>query len=233
MFGVDETTTKARLDEGLDLVLSAWTGRPFAAAGEHFEFPEIRTWPEPVHPPGEVLLMSVGGTTPVEESVARGLPLAYASPFAPVEATATMFRHYAHLVEESPLDTDLVLDRAMVLLYTLLAPTTDEAHAIARKPYEWHMARLAALSGPARPEEWPSLTGDTAPRRSPTPSGSARPPPTCSSTTPTASAPSSRSCAAAGVRNVVCWMGVGGVAEEHVLRSMRLFADEVRPRFAD
>jgi hypothetical protein len=27
-------------------------------------------------------------------------------------------------------------------------------------------------------------------------------------------------------------MGVGGVAQEHVLRSMQLFADEVRPRFA-
>ena len=35
----------------------------------------------------------------------------------------------------------------------------------------------------------------------------------------------------AGVRNVVCWMGVGGVAQEHVLRSMQLFADEVAPRF--
>jgi len=37
---------------------------------------------------------------------------------------------------------------------------------------------------------------------------------------------------AAGVRNVVCWMGVGGVAHEHVLRSMRLFMDAVQPRFA-
>jgi alkanesulfonate monooxygenase SsuD/methylene tetrahydromethanopterin reductase-like flavin-dependent oxidoreductase (luciferase family) len=35
----------------------------------------------------------------------------------------------------------------------------------------------------------------------------------------------------AGVRNVVCWMGVGGVAQEHVLRSLRLFAEEVAPRF--
>jgi hypothetical protein len=34
------------------------------------------------------------------------------------------------------------------------------------------------------------------------------------------------------VRNIVTWMGVGGVAQEHVLRSMRLFAEEVRPRFA-
>ncbi len=35
----------------------------------------------------------------------------------------------------------------------------------------------------------------------------------------------------AGVRNVVCWQGVGGVAQDHVVRSMQLFADEVAPRF--
>jgi len=37
----------------------------------------------------------------------------------------------------------------------------------------------------------------------------------------------------AGVRNVVPWMGVGGVAREHVLRSMRPFAEQVMPKFAD
>lgn len=34
----------------------------------------------------------------------------------------------------------------------------------------------------------------------------------------------------AGVDNVVAWMGVGGMADEHVVRSMRLFAEEVLPR---
>jgi hypothetical protein len=36
----------------------------------------------------------------------------------------------------------------------------------------------------------------------------------------------------AGVRNVVPWMGVGGV-QEHVLRSMRLFAEHVLPKFVN
>jgi hypothetical protein len=36
----------------------------------------------------------------------------------------------------------------------------------------------------------------------------------------------------AGVRQVVPWMGPGGVAQQHVLRSMHLLADEVMPRFA-
>ena len=40
--------------------------------GEFFRFPPVRTWPTPVRRPEEVLLMSVGGTTPIEETVTRG-----------------------------------------------------------------------------------------------------------------------------------------------------------------
>jgi alkanesulfonate monooxygenase SsuD/methylene tetrahydromethanopterin reductase-like flavin-dependent oxidoreductase (luciferase family) len=231
VFGVAEDVTKPRLDEGLDIVLSAWSGKRFRGDGEHFRFPEIRTWPEPVRPASEVLLMSVGGSTPIEQTIARGLPLAYASPFAPVEATATMFRRYAELVEASPLDTDLMLDRAVVLLYTLLAPTRAEAHAIARKPYEWHMSRLAALSAPARPDEWASLTIDDPPPAIPDDDWERQIATNLLFDDSDGFSAKLEILRDAGVRNIVCWMGVGGVAQEHVLRSMRLFAEDVAPRF--
>jgi inositol oxygenase len=35
----------------------------------------------------------------------------------------------------------------------------------------------------------------------------------------------------AGVRNFLGWTGVGGVAHEHITRSMRMFAEEVMPKF--
>ena len=35
----------------------------------------------------------------------------------------------------------------------------------------------------------------------------------------------------AGVERLLLWMGVGGVDHELVVRSMRLFAEEVAPRF--
>jgi alkanesulfonate monooxygenase SsuD/methylene tetrahydromethanopterin reductase-like flavin-dependent oxidoreductase (luciferase family) len=231
VFGVPEDVTKPRLDEGLDVVLSAWSGERFAGTGEHFRFPEIRTWPEPVRPASEVLLMSVGGSTPIEQTVERGLPLAYASPFAPVEATGEMFRRYAELVEASPRDTDLMLDRAIVLLYTLLAPTRDEAHAIAREPYEWHMSRLASLSAPARPDEWESLILREPPPTIPDDSWEQQIATNLLFDDPDGFSAKLEILHDAGVRNVVCWMGVGGVGQEHVLRSMRLFAEEVAPRF--
>ena len=57
------------------------------------------------------------------------------------------FRRYAERFADSPLDTDLLLNRSMVLVYALFAPTAAEAKEIQRSPYEWHMGRLAALSG--------------------------------------------------------------------------------------
>ncbi len=149
VFGVDETTTKRRLDEGLDVVLAAWTGRPFAADGRALRVPRDPDLARAGAPAGRgaaderrrhdagrgdrgaratarvrVAVRAGGGDrddVPPLRAAGRGVPA----------------RHRPGL------------DRAMVLLYTLLAPTKDEAHAIARKPYEWHMARLAALSGPA------------------------------------------------------------------------------------
>jgi alkanesulfonate monooxygenase SsuD/methylene tetrahydromethanopterin reductase-like flavin-dependent oxidoreductase (luciferase family) len=231
VFGVPEDVTQPRLDEGLDVVLAAWSGERFVGTGEHFRFPEIRTWPEPVRPASEVLLMSVGGSTPIEQTIERGLPLAYASPFAPVEATGEMFRRYVELVEASPLDTDVMLDRAIVLLYTLLAPTRDEAHAIARGPYEWHMSRLASLSAPPRPDEWESLILREPPPTIPDESWEQQIATNLLFDDPDGFSAKLEILHDAGVRNVVCWMGVGGVAQEHVLRSMRLFAEEVAPRF--
>jgi alkanesulfonate monooxygenase SsuD/methylene tetrahydromethanopterin reductase-like flavin-dependent oxidoreductase (luciferase family) len=232
-FEVEETTTKALFTESLDILLGAWTGEPHAYDGTYFRFPSVQTWPRPVRRPEEILLMSVGGTTPLEETMARGIPLALSSPFAPVEATASTFSRYAELLRASEHDADAFLDRAIVLLYTLLAPTADEARTIARKPYEWHMSRLAALSTPPGPDhEWDTLA-------------SYGPPPEIADADFARAAESNLLfddpdgfsekidvLRAAGVRNIVTWMGVGGVAQEHVLRSMQLFADEVRPRFA-
>lgn len=234
VFEVEEATTKARFTESLDVVLGAWTGERRGYEGEFFRFPPVRTWPKPVRRPEEVLLMSVGGTTPIEETVARGLPLALASPFAPVSATGDMMRRYVSLVEESDLDTDLILDRAIVLVYMLVAPSKAEAHDLQRKPYEWHMARLAALSAPVRPiEEWDTLVlGDTPPPEIADGDWARQVDTNLVFDDPAGCVDKIEILRDAGVRNVVCWMGVGGVAQEHVLRSMRLFAEEVAPRFA-
>jgi hypothetical protein len=177
--------------------------------------------------------MSVGGTTPLEETIERGVPLALSSPFAPVEATAQAFSRYVDLLKASDHDVDAFLDRAIILLYTLLAPSSDEARTIAKEPYEWHMERLAALSVPPGPDhEWSSLVSYGPPPEIPDADYLRATETNLLFDDPDGFSQKIDVLRSAGVRNIVTWMGVGGVAQEHVLRSMRLFAEEVRPRFA-
>jgi len=121
-----------------------------------------------------------------------------------------------------------------VLLYMLIAPSKAEAHELQRRPYEWHMARLAALSAPVRPiEEWDTLVlGDAPPPEIADADWQRQIDTNLVFDDPAGCIEKIELLHDAGVRNVVCWMGVGGVAQEHVLRSMQLFADEVAPRFA-
>lgn len=234
VFEVDEATTKARFNESLDIILNAWSGQSCGFDGEFFRFPPVQTWPRPLRPASDVLLMSIGGTTPPEETIARGVPLALSSPFAPIAATAKTFSRYVELLEASDRDVDAFLDRAIVLLYTLLAPSAEEARTIAKRPYEWHMSRLAALSTPPGPShDWASLTPgkDAAVPEIPDADYLRQTENNLLFDDPNGFSEKITLLRDAGVRNVVVWMGVGGVTQEHVLRSMHLFATEVLPRF--
>jgi alkanesulfonate monooxygenase SsuD/methylene tetrahydromethanopterin reductase-like flavin-dependent oxidoreductase (luciferase family) len=231
-FGVDEGTTKPRFTEALDIVLASWDGSSHDYEGRFFSFPPVRVWPGAVRPPSDVLLMSVGGTTPLEETIARGLPLALSSPFAPLVSTATTFARYVDLLEASHHDTDAFLDRAIVLLYALLAPSKDEARTIARQPFAWHTARLGALSTPPGADhDWAVLTAPVESAEIPDGDYDRLCEHNLLFEDPQGFSEKIDLLQQAGVRNIVTWMGVGGVSQEHVLRSMRLFADEVQPRF--
>ena len=238
-FGVAEDSTKPAFDEALDIVLNTWDDGPKGYAGKHYSFPPVRTFPLPQRPVNKILLYGVGATTPVEETIRRGLPLALSQPFGPVDKTAETFAKYVAALRASSLreqDIERLLDRAFVLVYALVAPTAEEARDVSKPAFEWHNARLTALRTPAPPlSEWqqhyyddvvvPSVIGDREWAEK-----------TSSSllfTDADGMADHMAVLRDAGVRNVVPWMGVGGVAQEYVLRSMRLFAEHVMPKFAN
>jgi len=234
VFGVEEANTKARFDEGVDILLAAWDGGRHAHHGRHYDFPEVRIWPDPVRPADEVFLYATGSSTSLTATLERRLPAAYAAPFSPIVSTASAFVDYVDALERSDLDVDKFLDRTVVVLYALVAPTKKEARRIARRPFEWHMARLARLQLPpgAEPPPWESLylpddefaalDDDNYEER-------------CDSMLlfddPAGCIEKIALLRDAGVRNVVPWMGCGGVSQEHVMRSISLFAQEVMPRF--
>jgi alkanesulfonate monooxygenase SsuD/methylene tetrahydromethanopterin reductase-like flavin-dependent oxidoreductase (luciferase family) len=236
VFGVEEASTKARFEESFDILLAAWDGQRHAHHGHYYDFPEVRVWPDPVRSADEVFLYATGSSTSLTATLGRRIPAAYAAPFSPLASTADAFVDYIRALESSDLDAEKILDRTVVVLYALLAPTKKEAREIARRPFEWHISRLARLQLPpgVEPPPWESLY---APDDEFTPLDDDNYDERCDSMLLFDDPQSCREKIAmlrdAGVRNVVPWMGCGGVAQEHVMRSISLFAEEVMPHFAD
>lgn len=232
---VDEATSRARFREALEIVLAAWDGRRHAYHGEFFDFPEVRIWPEPLRPASQVLLHATGGSTSLATTLERGLPAAMAAPFSPLSDTAEAFSAYVEAVQASSHDTDGFLERSMVALYAMVAPSAAEARELGRRPFEWHLARLAKLNimpGMRQPS-WEELYE---PDTDPTSLSDADYEHRCDTMMlfddPKGCAEKIAMLRDAGLRHVVLWMGVGGVAHEHVERSIRLFATDVAPLFS-
>ena len=53
-FGINVAHGQARTTEGLEVILKAWTGKPFTHHGQHFNYDDLTVWPKPQqdpHPP--------------------------------------------------------------------------------------------------------------------------------------------------------------------------------------
>src|SRR5206468_1764629 len=114
-------------DEALDVVLRAWRGEEFTHAGRHFEIPNVRIWPAPMHPPGEVLLHAVNSPESMARAIGRGLPALMARPLSPFAEQVEEFARYRAALAAAGVDAAPVLARATVLKYAFLAPTRAEA----------------------------------------------------------------------------------------------------------
>jgi alkanesulfonate monooxygenase SsuD/methylene tetrahydromethanopterin reductase-like flavin-dependent oxidoreductase (luciferase family) len=232
VFGVPIDETRAIFDEALDVVLRAWTGEEFQYEGRWFRLPNVRIWPAPVRPPGDVLLHAVNSPDSMARAIARGLPALMARPLSPFSEQVEEFRRYRTALVDAGVDPDHVLARTTVLKYAFLAPTRAEARALPRAALEWDLAILQHLTTPTTTEmprgyELYERRGGRLPEYAyedwlehvllfDDPEGCAD---------------KIAALAEAGVRRLLLWMGPGGVPHDLLVRSMRLFAERVIPRF--
>jgi alkanesulfonate monooxygenase SsuD/methylene tetrahydromethanopterin reductase-like flavin-dependent oxidoreductase (luciferase family) len=232
VFGVPIDETRAIFEEALDVVLAAWSGGDFTHDGRYFRIPCVRIWPAPLRRPDEVLLHAVNSPESMSRAIARGLPALMARPLSPFAEQVEEFGRYRAALLAAGVDPEPVLARATVLKYAFLAPRRDEARRIAREALEWDLAILQHLTTPTTREmprgyELYEKRGGRLPDYAyedwlehvllfDDPEG----------------------CAGkivrlrdAGVRRLLLWVGPGGVSHDLLVRSMRLFAEEVAPRF--
>jgi alkanesulfonate monooxygenase SsuD/methylene tetrahydromethanopterin reductase-like flavin-dependent oxidoreductase (luciferase family) len=231
VMGVDIETTRELFDESLDIVLQAWQPIEFAHSGDFYNIPPVRLWPVPERSADEVLLHASASPESMDKSVARGLPAIFSN-FVPIETEASAFSEYRAKLESSEVDADRLLKRATVMRYVFVAESKEEARALAKEPFEWHMSRLNALTtAPEGTAIGSYAMYDREQRAESIPDIDYH-----QWTESILIFDDAEGCTEklvhlqdAGVENVVVWMGVGGMAHEHVVRSMQLFAERVMP----
>ncbi len=232
VFGVPIDETRAIFDEALDVVLGTWTGEEFTYDGRWFHIPPVRIWPAPVRPPGAVLLHAVNSPESMTHAIGRGLPALMARPLSPFAEQVEEIARYRAALVAAGADPAPALARTTILKYAFLAPTRAEARTLARAALEWDLGILQHLTTPTTTtmphgyelyerrggrlpdyayDDWLELV--------------------LLFDDPEGCAAKVARLRDAGVERLLLWMGPGGVPHDLLARSMRLFAEQVAPRF--
>jgi alkanesulfonate monooxygenase SsuD/methylene tetrahydromethanopterin reductase-like flavin-dependent oxidoreductase (luciferase family) len=93
-FGVSREDSRARFEEGLDIVLKAWTCERFAYKGRYFEFPETTLTPKPLQKPHPPLRLAANSPETAEFAGRYNYDVMVASPINPMPGFFEHLRKY-------------------------------------------------------------------------------------------------------------------------------------------
>jgi alkanesulfonate monooxygenase SsuD/methylene tetrahydromethanopterin reductase-like flavin-dependent oxidoreductase (luciferase family) len=138
-FGVDPHETRAMWREAIRHVVGCWTNEYYEFDGDHWSMPRRRVQPKPIqkpHPP-------VWGATTSDEGHAEvgghGIGLcSFAVGVTPEEIGRKISIYREAIAKCSDPLTGHVHDEAATFTMVNVAPTTDEARAVARESFEWY-----------------------------------------------------------------------------------------------
>jgi len=221
-------------EDTVDAVLRIWAadGEPVAADGPYFTIPDVAVYPRPQqrpHPPVWVASTSLDGYL---AAARRGYHLMGMTMLKGLDDVAEDIAAYRAQLAESGFDPDTRRVALMVPWY--VAPTRDEAFATAADAILWYIRRQVNLVTP--PDYYDArhathrVLGQLA---------AGQPPETALDTLRehhmvvlddvAGSREAVRRITEAGVTDLILQLQVGGLAHEHVVSSMKLFAREVVP----
>jgi alkanesulfonate monooxygenase SsuD/methylene tetrahydromethanopterin reductase-like flavin-dependent oxidoreductase (luciferase family) len=137
-FGIRPEDTRSLWEEGLEMVVGAWTEDVFTWKGNHFDFPPRRVIPKPLqkpHPP-----LWVATTSPESHEIAgrRGLGLlSFTIGVSPEDLGERIALYRQGLAEANPIGK-FVNGKAATFTMVHCAETSAEARRDAAESFEWY-----------------------------------------------------------------------------------------------
>ena len=223
--GLELDTARARWEESVDIIVKAFSGRPFTYDGKLFTVPETSVFPQPLQKPHPPIWVTAQSPESVEAAVRRGFNVLTGGFGVPIERMAEFRKLFDRLVAESrlPRTPEVGVQRAVYVTHS-----ESDAWAAAEEA-RWNMrvtlslrnhyervegGRAIAVPAPKEPDVDDLLdrfliigTPDTCIRQL------------------------KRVQELVGISHFNCSFWFGDLEHGRVLRSMELFAREVMPAF--
>jgi alkanesulfonate monooxygenase SsuD/methylene tetrahydromethanopterin reductase-like flavin-dependent oxidoreductase (luciferase family) len=234
---IDQDDNRTRMEEGVDVLLAAWTQERVTFHGQHFSFRGIPVQPRPLQKPHPPLAVAATSAESVGWAARHGWGILSSGLGTGLPALKRLRDVYTEALRQaghSVATTDELLARWVVTKHAYVAETDARARHEAEPHERWYLdsfARslrpdgLAGISDRVRQQanemvrrtaerRWEDLIDDVLLIGS-----------------PATVRDKVAALAAAGVGELVVWMNFGGLPPARVRHSMRLFADEVMPAF--
>jgi len=229
-FRSDRGDSRARVEEGIALMRECWSGRAFDFPGRFHAAERLHVRPRPAQRPHPPLYVASNSEDSVRSAARLGLPT-LSSYFVPVDELVRrhdLYREEARAAGRSEAEIERLMRDAWGMRVVHVSPTTEEAVRATEAPFMGYQQRIATLRseslGGGLPDSFNRSLVRLRPFREYLDDGLAM----------IGSPDEVRDrmqeyLDATGYRRVLLLMALPGLGTAEALRSMRLFADEVRP----
>ena len=223
--GLELDTARARWEESVDIIVKAFSGRPFTYDGKLFTVPETSVFPQPLQKPHPPIWVTAQSPESVEAAVRRGFNVLTGGFGVPIERMAEFRKLFDRLVAESrlPRTPEVGVQRAVYVTHS-----ESDARAAAEEA-RWNMRVTLSLRNHYERVEGGSAIAVPAPKEPDVDDLLDRfliigTPDTCIRQL-------KRVQELVGISHFNCSFWFGDLEHGRVLRSMELFAREVMPAF--
>jgi alkanesulfonate monooxygenase SsuD/methylene tetrahydromethanopterin reductase-like flavin-dependent oxidoreductase (luciferase family) len=235
--GVPQEQSRGRMEEGVDVLLQAWSAERVNYSGAYWRIHNVPVYPKPVQKPHPPLAFAVSSPETIAWTARNGYAMLSSGLGTPLLQTLKNRDTYVQGLHEAGFGQNRIaalLSRWVVTKHVYVAPTDAEARAEAHLPEMWYRdAFIRSLSADGltglHPSVHESANAMIARLRSQTWEDLLETALVIGS--PETVAGKVSELREAGVGELVCWMNFGGLPIDKVRRSMRLFAQEVIPHF--
>jgi alkanesulfonate monooxygenase SsuD/methylene tetrahydromethanopterin reductase-like flavin-dependent oxidoreductase (luciferase family) len=233
-FQSDREDSRARVEEGIELIRKSWSGEPFDFTGRFHSAERLHVRPRPVQRPHPPLFIAANSEDSVLSAARLGLPTlsSFFVPLTELERRHDLYREASLAAGRSAAEIEALEDHAWGMRVVHVAPSHDEALRAVEAPFMGYQQKMSRLRSDATGGTVPSSFDRSLLRlrafQDYLDDGWAL------IGTPAEVRDGLRKYLdATGYRRVLLLMALPGLDTRLALRSMRMFAEEVAPTLTE